>query len=216
MLIGNPGVGKTFLSKIVGWRICQANQRILFTTAMDMLNHLLASQVDHSLVRKLKTYTEPAFLSSTSSVTWRSISRLPISFIKSSPPATARSAAPLLPRTQPSPTGATSSSTPPSPPPSPTGWWRTPKSSCWEATACASPRIRIRRPSSRAGSEQAPRCAITRHGGVRRANPSTALPMGAGASAPASGLILSAPCSTSAPITCSCSRGRNTVRARCS
>src|SRR6516165_1203450 len=29
---------------------------------MDMLNHLLASQVDHSLVRKLKTYTEPALL----------------------------------------------------------------------------------------------------------------------------------------------------------
>ena len=62
VFIGNPGVGKTFLSKIVGWRICQANQRILFTTAMDMLNHLLASQVDHSLVRKLKAYTEPALL----------------------------------------------------------------------------------------------------------------------------------------------------------
>jgi hypothetical protein len=32
------------------------------TTAMDMLNHLLASQVDHSLVRKLRTYTEPTLL----------------------------------------------------------------------------------------------------------------------------------------------------------
>jgi DNA replication protein DnaC len=41
---------------------CQANQRVLFTTAMDMLNHLLASQVDHSLVRKLRTYTEPTLL----------------------------------------------------------------------------------------------------------------------------------------------------------
>ena len=29
---------------------------------MDMLNHLLASQVDHSLVRKLKSYTEPTLL----------------------------------------------------------------------------------------------------------------------------------------------------------
>jgi DNA replication protein DnaC len=29
---------------------------------MDMLNHLLASQVDHSLIRKLKLYTEPALL----------------------------------------------------------------------------------------------------------------------------------------------------------
>jgi DNA replication protein DnaC len=62
VIIGNPGVGKTFLSRIIGWRACQANQRVLFTTAMDMLNHLLASQVDHSLVRKLKTYTEPSLL----------------------------------------------------------------------------------------------------------------------------------------------------------
>jgi DNA replication protein DnaC len=62
IFIGNPGVGKTFLAKIIGWRACQANQRVLFTTAMDMLNHLLASQVDHSLVRKLKIYTEPTLL----------------------------------------------------------------------------------------------------------------------------------------------------------
>jgi DNA replication protein DnaC len=62
VLIGNPGVGKTFLAKVLAWRACQANQRVLFTTAMDMLNHLLASQFDHSLVRKLKAYTEPALL----------------------------------------------------------------------------------------------------------------------------------------------------------
>jgi len=62
VLIGNPGVGKTFLAKLIAWRACQANQRVLFTTAMDMLNHLLASQVDHSLVRKLRTYTEPSLL----------------------------------------------------------------------------------------------------------------------------------------------------------
>jgi DNA replication protein DnaC len=62
VLIGNPGVGKTFLAKIIAWRACRANQRVLFTSAMDMLNHLLASQVDHSLVRKLKTYTEPTLL----------------------------------------------------------------------------------------------------------------------------------------------------------
>jgi DNA replication protein DnaC len=62
VLIGNPGVGKTFLAKIIAWSACRANQRVLFTSAMDMLNHLLASQVDHSLVRKLRTYTEPSLL----------------------------------------------------------------------------------------------------------------------------------------------------------
>jgi DNA replication protein DnaC len=62
VLIGNPGVGKTFLAKVFGWKACQANKRVLFSTAMDMLNQLSASQVDHSLVRKLKTYTEPTLL----------------------------------------------------------------------------------------------------------------------------------------------------------
>jgi DNA replication protein DnaC len=62
IIIGNPGVGKTYLAKIIGWRACQGNQRVLFTTAADMLNNLSASQVDHSLVRKLRIYTEPNLL----------------------------------------------------------------------------------------------------------------------------------------------------------
>jgi DNA replication protein DnaC len=62
ILIGNPGTGKTFLSKIIGWKACQANLRVLFTPAMQMLNQLVASQADHSLVRKLKLYTDPALL----------------------------------------------------------------------------------------------------------------------------------------------------------
>ena len=60
VIIGNRGVGKTFLAQILGWRACQANGRGLFTTAMEMLDQLLASQVDHSLVRKLNVETEPA------------------------------------------------------------------------------------------------------------------------------------------------------------
>jgi DNA replication protein DnaC len=41
VFVGNPGVGKTMLAKIVAWRACQAHHRVLFTTAMDMLNHFL-------------------------------------------------------------------------------------------------------------------------------------------------------------------------------
>ena len=50
------------LACIEAWRACQGNQRVLFTTAMDMLNEWLASQVDHSLVRKLSFYTDPTLL----------------------------------------------------------------------------------------------------------------------------------------------------------
>lgn len=62
VLIGNPGVGKSYLAKTIGWRACQANKRVLFTTAADMLNQLTTAQVDHSLVRKLRIYTDPALL----------------------------------------------------------------------------------------------------------------------------------------------------------
>jgi hypothetical protein len=54
--------GQDLPGEIIACRACHANQRVLFATAMDMLNHLLASQLDHSLVRKLKTYTEPSLL----------------------------------------------------------------------------------------------------------------------------------------------------------
>lgn len=62
VLLGNPGTGKTYLAQIIAWRACQANHRVLWTTAMNMLNQLVASQADHSLVRRLKTYTDPTLL----------------------------------------------------------------------------------------------------------------------------------------------------------
>jgi DNA replication protein DnaC len=139
VLIGNPGVGKTFLAKIFGWKACQANKRVLFTTAMDMLNQLSASQVDHSLVRKLKTYTEPTLLicdelgylaldQQTSNLFYHVIS-------------TRHSQ-----KRSPFSDWATSCSTPPSRPRSPTAWSKTPRSSCWVETVSVKPtRTPVRR-----------------------------------------------------------------------
>jgi hypothetical protein len=60
------------------------------------VNHMLASQVDHSLFRKLKAYTEPTALVIDELGYLASISRLRICFIKSSPHGTAKQTLQLL------------------------------------------------------------------------------------------------------------------------
>ncbi len=62
ILIGNPGVGKTFLAKTVAYAATQAGMKVLFTTAMDMINHLIAAEADHSLLKKLHYYQSPELL----------------------------------------------------------------------------------------------------------------------------------------------------------
>ena len=56
ILIGNPGVGKSFLAKCMAYGATQAGLKVLFTTAMDMINHLIAAEADHSLLKKLQYY----------------------------------------------------------------------------------------------------------------------------------------------------------------
>jgi len=56
ILIGNPGVGKSFLAKCMAYAATQAGIKTLFTTAMDMINHLIAAEADHSLLKKLLYY----------------------------------------------------------------------------------------------------------------------------------------------------------------
>jgi DNA replication protein DnaC len=56
ILIGNPGVGKSFLAKSMAYAATQAGHKVLFTTAMDMINHLIAADADHSLLKKLQHY----------------------------------------------------------------------------------------------------------------------------------------------------------------
>ncbi len=62
ILIGHPGVGKTLLAKCIGYSATQEGVKVLFTTAMDMINQLIAAEADHSLVKKLTFYQSPALL----------------------------------------------------------------------------------------------------------------------------------------------------------
>ncbi|MHC4156828.1 MAG: IS21-like element helper ATPase IstB [Planctomycetota bacterium] len=62
ILIGNPGAGKTFLAKCLAYAACNANIKVLFTTAIDMINHLIAAEADHSLLKKLHAYQTPDLL----------------------------------------------------------------------------------------------------------------------------------------------------------
>jgi len=62
ILIGNPGVGKSFLAKCMAYEATIACKKVLFTTAMDMINHLIAAEADKSLLNKLNYYVKPALL----------------------------------------------------------------------------------------------------------------------------------------------------------
>jgi DNA replication protein DnaC len=59
LLIGNPGAGNTFLAKCLAYAACNANMKVLCTTAIDMINHLIAAEADHSLLKKLQAYQSP-------------------------------------------------------------------------------------------------------------------------------------------------------------
>ena len=56
IFIGNPGTGKTLLSKCIAYAATQAGLKTLFTTAVDMINQLVAAEQDHTLLKKLKYY----------------------------------------------------------------------------------------------------------------------------------------------------------------
>jgi DNA replication protein DnaC len=59
---GGVGLGKSHLSTALGYAACHAGHAVLFTTAVDAINALLAAQATHRLQAELKRYVSPAVL----------------------------------------------------------------------------------------------------------------------------------------------------------
>ncbi len=62
ILMGPPGTGKTHLALALGYQACLQGIKTLFTTAMNLINHLSASLADNSFLRAMKTFTSPTLL----------------------------------------------------------------------------------------------------------------------------------------------------------
>lgn len=62
ILLGGVGLGKTHLAIAMGYAACQAGVSVLFTTAVEMLNTLVAAQAAHRLKMELKYYRKPQLL----------------------------------------------------------------------------------------------------------------------------------------------------------
>ena len=57
IFLGPPGVGKTHLSVGLGMKACTAKYRVVFTSAQGLLEELMVSQRDGSLLEKLMVYS---------------------------------------------------------------------------------------------------------------------------------------------------------------
>jgi DNA replication protein DnaC len=62
ILMGPPGTGKTHIALALGCQACQKGCKTLFTTAMNLINHLSASLADNSFLKTMKMYKSPQLL----------------------------------------------------------------------------------------------------------------------------------------------------------
>ena len=62
VFVGNTGLGKTHLSRALGYAACQSGIGVAFTKAAHIVNNLAAAKVTHTLDRELKKYLKPQLL----------------------------------------------------------------------------------------------------------------------------------------------------------
>ncbi|MSU65375.1 MAG: hypothetical protein EXS38_04565 [Opitutus sp.] len=59
---GSGMIGKSHLAAALGYAACQHGHSVLFTTAVDAINNLVAAQAAHRLKAELNRYLAPAVL----------------------------------------------------------------------------------------------------------------------------------------------------------
>lgn len=62
VFIGSVGVGKTHIATALGYQACLKNNTVLFTSAIDAVNNLIAAQHAGQLKQVLKKYLKPSLL----------------------------------------------------------------------------------------------------------------------------------------------------------
>ena len=62
VLIGSVGVGKTHIASALGYQCCLKNHTVLFTSAIDAVNNLIAAHHAGQLKQELKKYLKPTLL----------------------------------------------------------------------------------------------------------------------------------------------------------
>ncbi len=62
ILLGGNGVGKSTIAQNLGYQAVIQGHTVLFTTAANMLNDLVAQDGDNALRRRIKHYARPSFL----------------------------------------------------------------------------------------------------------------------------------------------------------
>ena len=60
--VGRSGLGKTHLATALALEACRKGHRVLFTTAINIVNQLQAAQSDGTFLRRLKSYLTPDVL----------------------------------------------------------------------------------------------------------------------------------------------------------